>query len=755
MKVSNGGWRERLIDKIPSALAKEIDIFETEITLKKQGKIEDKIFAETRLRRGAYGQRYDNGHRHDGREERTLDFPSKGLTKGPMTVWDAPGMLRIKVPFGGMNAGRLETMADLAEEYSDGIAHVTTRQDFQLHYIHIEDSPDIMRRLAVVDMTTREACGNSVRNVTACPLAGVCRTQEFDVTPYADALMRFLLGHPDTMEFGRKFKPAFSGCRDEACGLVKMHDAGYVAVTREIAGHVQRGFQVYVGGGLGAVPYQAKVLYEFLPVEEMLPVTQAVARVYGRLGEKKNRQHARIKFLLKKLGLDEFKRLVEEERKILPYDARWTSLLNDGERFDESALNRTDFVQLNGLLPKGYREWFETNVYKQRQVGYNTVTVNLPLGDITATQLRKLADISRLFVKETVRTTVEQNIVLRWVSDSDLIPVYKELMSVKLHAPGAGTVVDLVSCPGTDTCKLGISSSRGLAAELRSRQLARYDSLDPAVRNLRIKVSGCFNSCGQHHISDLGFYGVSRNKDGFTVPHFQVILGGQWSENAGSYGLAIGAVPSKNIPTVVDRITVLFLTQREAGESFQKFTQRIGKAALKATLEDLTAIPSHDEDPSYYTDWGDAREYTIGDMGVGECAGEVVSPAEFALTASEREVFEAQLLLDKGEYDQAVHRAFGAMLQGATGLLLQIRRPAGEDANSIVNAFREQFFDTELFFDPFRGGSIAQYFFEAQAAMATDTHFSQESTHQLIEEAQLFLEGCQSCHTRLISQPTK
>src|SRR5579872_7399734 len=335
MKVSNSSWAERLAGKIPESLGREIDNFETEIALRKQGKLDERLFAETRLRRGAYGQRYDNGQRHNGKTVQQLRYPSGELTKGPNTMWDAPGMQRIKIPAGGLNADQLEALADLAEEYSDGIAHITTRQDFQLHYIHIDDTPTVMRRLAVEDITTREACGNSVRNVTACPLAGVCRTQVFDVTPYAEALMRFLLGHPDTMEFGRKFKPAFSGCRDEACGLVKMHDIGYVAAVRKVDGRTQRGFEVYIGGGLGAVPHQAKVLYDFLPVEEMMPVAQAVARVFGRLGEKRNRQKARIKFLLQKLGLEEFKRLVEEERQTLPPDPRWISLLDCTERFDE------------------------------------------------------------------------------------------------------------------------------------------------------------------------------------------------------------------------------------------------------------------------------------------------------------------------------------------------------------------------------------------------------------------------------------
>jgi len=225
-------WKEALADRIPEQLAREIEIYETQLELKRQGKVDDKLFAETRLRRGAYGQRYDNGQRHDGSAEKTLDYPGNGLTKGPETVWDAPGMQRIKIPFGGLTAAQLEVLADAAEEYSDGILHVTTRQDFQLHYVHIEDTPALMRRLAASGITTREACGNSVRNVTACPLAGVCKDEAFDVTPYSAACADFLLGHPDVQDFGRKFKIAFSGCQQHACGLVNMHDLGLIARTR-------------------------------------------------------------------------------------------------------------------------------------------------------------------------------------------------------------------------------------------------------------------------------------------------------------------------------------------------------------------------------------------------------------------------------------------------------------------------------------------------------------------------------------------
>src|SRR6266498_5900079 len=526
-------------------------------------------------------------------------------------------------------------MAELAEEYSDGIAHVTTRQDFQLHFIHIEDTPALMRRLAAVGITTREACGNVVRNVTACPFSGVCHTEAFDVTPYAHALATFLLGHPDTQDFGRKFKVAFSGCKHEACGLVSMHDMGAIAVKRIENGVEKRGFELYVGGGLGTVPHQAKLFDDFVSEEELLPLAQAISRVFARLGEKKNRNRARIKFLVAQLGIEEFKRLVLEERATLPFDPDWTAYLNDLHAFDEQPLHAA--APLNGAeRPEGFDQWIKTNIRPQRQSGYVTATVTLPLGDLTSTQLRQLADIARRFTRETIRTTVDQNIVLRWISEADLPALYLALKAIGLGQAGAGTIVDVTSCPGTDTCKLGISSSRGLAGELSTRLAAQSHTLDEAVQNLHIKVSGCFNSCGQHHVADLGFYGVSRHSGNLTVPHFQVVLGGEWGHNAGSYGLAMGAVPAKRIPEVVERLTGRYVNEREKNESFKAFIQRIGKVQVKNMLDDLTKIPSHDEDSTLYTDWGDNREFTIGDIGVGECAGEVVSHAEFGLANAER-----------------------------------------------------------------------------------------------------------------------
>ena len=739
-------WKERLKGRLPAALEEEIGIFETQLTLKRQDKIDDKIFAETRLRRGVYGQRYDNGQRHDGVETRPLSYPCEGLTKGPQTVWDAPGMQRIKIPFGGLNAEQMETLADLAEEYSDAICHVTTRQDFQLHFVHIDDTPDLMRRLAAVGITTQEACGNVVRNVTACPLAGVCSDESFDVTPYAHALTYFLLNHKDAQDFGRKFKIAFSGCTDHACGLANMHDLGLIAKTRVENGQSRRGFTFYVGGGLGAVPHQAQVLDDFVAEEEILPLAQAVCRVFARLGEKKNRARARLKFLVAKLGIEEFRRLVLEARAILPQDERWTLYMDNLGVTDEAPARPAGALP-EEPHPEGFADWMASNVMFQSQPGYAVATVCLPMGDLTSEQMRTLADITRRYNGGRARTTVEQNIVLRWISQADLPGLYTDLAAVGLAESGASTLRDITACPGTDTCKLGISSSRGLAAELRQRASACNGQLDPSVKDLKIKISGCFNSCGQHHVADIGFYGVSRKSDNHAVPHFQVVLGGQWTENAAAYGLATVAVPSKRVPEAVDRITDFYVAEREPEESFQAFIKRTGKAKIRALLQDLTKVPAYAEDSSHYSDWGDPREYSLGDMGVGECAGEVVSLTEFGLASSERQVFEAQVDLDNRDFPKASQTAFQAMLEAAKALIQVYNIDVINDADQIVEEFRRRFYDTELFHDPYAGPKFANYLFHAANGGRADT--SPAAVHRRIEEAQLFIEAAYSCYSRL------
>lgn len=741
------GWKEKLRGRIPQELGREIDIFEQQMELRKQGKIDEKVFAETRLRRGIYGQRYDNGQRHDGKRVQKLKLRPE-LIKGPDTLWDAPGMMRIKIPFGGITPEQLETLAELAEEYADGVAHITTRQDVQFHYVHIDDTPALMRRLAAAAVTTREACGNVVRNVTACPLAGICHEETFDTTPYAKACSKFLMGHPDTQDFGRKVKIAFSGCEQNPCGLVTMHDMGAVAKTRVINGEVKRGFAFYVGGGLGSVPYKAKLFDEFLPEEELLPTMQAISRVFARLGEKRNRARARLKFLIAQLGIDEFRKLVLTERERLPADPRWTEFLASVNERTEEPLKPGSALNGHGR-PEGFDDWYRTNVYRQRQPGYAAATVTLPLGDASADQLRALADIARRFVKDTLRTTVEQNILFRWISEADLPAFYQAIKTIGLGAAEAATIVDVTACPGTDTCKLGIASSRGLARELRCRLGEKSLELDEAVKNLRIKVSGCFNSCGQHHIADIGFYGINRNVRGFQVPHFQVILGGKFHDNAGEYGVPIGAVPSKRVPEAVLSITEYYVRQRLKDERFQAFVARVGKKAIKDLLEDLTKIPAPEADRSYYSDWGDPREFTLSDMGIGECAGEVVSQAEFTLAASERELFEAQLLLDAGYAQQATKLAYASMVRAAQGLVKDQNPEISEDENEIIAEFTRRFYETRLFWDRYAGGKFAEYLFKAKEFIAAGNGVDADRAVQLLQEAQLFIDAAHDCHNKV------
>lgn len=744
-------WKDELAGRSRAAWADEIDVYETQLLLKKRGKLDDKLFAETRLRRGAYGQRYDNGRRHDGVEQQALQFSSGSLQKGPETLWDAPGMQRIKIPFGKLSREQLLVLAELAEEYSDQILHVTTRQDIQLHFVHIEDTPDIMRRLAAVGITTREACGNSVRNVTACPLAGVCRDEIFDVVPYARAVAFYLLGHEAGQDMGRKFKIAFSGCWQHGCGLTGFHDIGCVARTRIKEGKLERGFEMYVGGGLGPVPQAAELLDPFVPEQELLPTAEAVCRVFSRHGERANRSRARLKFLVKKMGIEWFRDMVLTERQQLKPDARWTEFLTFLHEADETPQRPPSAdLPFEPMATDQYARWLASNVYPQRQHGYSAVTIKLPLGDFTPQQARLVAELMTRHTGDTLRTTVEQNLILRWVTNDDLPALYRSLCDAGLGESGAGQISDVTSCPGTDTCKLGISSSRGLARELR-RQLAEAEAEMPTeTRNLHIKCSGCFNSCGQHHVADIGFLGVSRNVDGRRVPHFQLVVGGQWQENARTYGLAIGAVPSKRVPEVVSRLTQAYSRDRSAGESFQAWIRRFGRKEVKALIADLTEVPSFADDPSQYSDWGDPRIYTTGDQGVGECAGEVVSPLQFALAASERHVFEAQVLLDDNKVVAAAERARTAMTHAAYWLAKELEPALSDDPSSVVGAFRRLLLEPGTFDAASVGGRFGHFLSKAHEQDLAQC--TPKSAHELIEEAQLFVDAAHQYEVKRSTQ---
>ena len=691
--------------RLPADIRREIDVFETELRRVQAGLVDDKVFTEFRLRHGVYGQRQDRVQ-----------------------------MQRIKIPMGMVSADQLIALADIAEEYAVGVLHVTTRQDFQCHYVDIGDAPNMMRRLAAAGITTKEACGNVVRNVTACPRSGVCSDETFDVTPYARAMAYFLLRHPDAQNFGRKFKVSYSGCEQHACGLGRMHDIGAIAQIRNGV----KGFKVLVGGGLGSLPHQAKLYSEFLPADEMLPLAQAVSRVFAKLGEKKNRAKARMKFLIAKLGLDEFKRLVEEERGKLPADPRWElELVEAMAGLSDEPLKGPSELALPANASEAMRRWLNANVRPQKQKGYSTAAVLLPLGDITSEQTRRLAELSRRFIKDTIRTTVDQNFVLRWVSNADLPALYEGLQEIGLGEAGAGRLKDIVACPGTDSCKLGITSSRGLAAHLHNRFSNGLSEIAGRA-DLSIKISGCFNSCGQHHIADIGFFGSVQRKQNHTAPVFQVTVGGSMQNNAESYGLAVGKIPSQNVEKTIVKLAEFYSREKQGNETLSQVVQRLGKARLRQELAELMLLPALEEAPEFYKDTRQPWQYQRS-IGVGECAGEVVDQAEFMLEDADRIHFEATIDLDEGRFAEAAGKAFQANKKAADALLFT-KGLWLSDKYDTVAEFKKFFYESDAFYRPF-----AENFFRAAVEGATD---NPEKARLRVEEATLFIEAAQGVYSQ-------
>ena len=713
--MSTNGLHERWA-RIPSEMHEEIETFETELGRFLDDKMPEKVFLEYRLRHGVYGQRQDGVQ-----------------------------MQRIKIPLGLVNAEQLEALADISEEYSVGIVHITTRQDFQMHYIDILDTPNLMRRLAEVGITTKEACGNVVRNVTACPYAGACDTEAFDVAPYATAMTYFLLRHPDAQNFGRKFKIAFSGCPDKPCGLARMHDLGAVAAVRNVDGKEERGFEVYVGGGLGAVPHQAKLYSEFVPVDDMLPLAQAISRVFAALGEKKNRARARMKFLVDKLGIEEFRRLVDEERAKLAEDPAWKDSAIDSDLYVDEPLRDGSQLDLNNaVLSDGFRAWAKTNTRAQKHDGYSHVTVFLPLGDLTAEQLRGLANIVRKYTRGTLRTMVEQNFMLRWIPNGDLPELYEDLKQIHLAAPMANSMADLTACPGTDSCKLGIASSRGFAGVLHRafvEDLEKGNGISDGKgaprTDISIKMSGCFNSCGQHHIANIGFFGTSKRTGGRVAPLFQIILGGTAENNADAYGLMAGKVVAHRAPEVVRKLTALYDAEKENGETFKACMDRLGKARLKDELAEFAEIGAEDK---FFYDNRQAWQY-VKDVGEGECAGEVVSQSEFLLDDAERFVDEALLHLDAGKTREAADTALKAMNTAVDGLLTAVGLFLTDNYDRVAE-FRKRFLETGMIFP-----GLAEYFIRASEEDLASA--DADRVRKLCEEANLLSQEAQVVYGRL------
>ncbi|MEM1413810.1 MAG: hypothetical protein AAGH15_02875 [Myxococcota bacterium] len=378
-----------------------------------------------------------------------------------------------------------------------------------------------------------------------------------------------------------------------------------------------------------------------------------------------------------------------------------------------------------------------------------------PLGDFTSDQARVFAELMRAYTGEkSCRLAVDQNVVFRWLSGADALAFFERLKAIGLADAGAGTIYEPTSCPGTDTCKLGIAASRGVTGELRRQLRVLGDELDPAVQKLRIKASGCFNGCSQHHVADLGFLGVARNVGGRKVPHFNVVLGGQWTQNAGSYGQVVGAVPSKNVPEAVKLLTDAYVAQRDGDESFQAFVKRVGKGELKKLLKPLMKVPSYEESPDHYRDWRDPREFGIGDLGVGECAGEIVPWVEHGLQTAEQELDAAQALDEAGRYAEAGAKAFGSMLTAAKALLEHLEVQVRDEPGDVVDKFREHLHETALFHDPFAKGKFASYLLKMHASRRWAAEDA-ELSHRNLDEANLFLEAAHAAYARLTAAAIK
>lgn len=567
----------------------EIDTFDDFVKRFRSGAILPDEFRRFRLQNGVYGQRQEGEQ-----------------------------MVRVKIPWGGLTAAQLEVLADVAAQSPREVGHVTTRQNMQFHFIKIDQATALLERLASVGVTTREACGNTVRNVTVGYCAGVCPKEEFDVTPYADAVARFLLRNSMNQNLPRKFKIAFSGCSDDL-GLTPIHDIGAQACHRAAGGARERGFRLLVGGGLGPSPRVAQLLEEFTPVDRLLSTVTAIIRIFDRHGNRENRNQARMKFLLDKIGIEEFRKLVLQERATV--EATMASLLPRIIIWEENAPYREAPASAGPAVEPdtpSYRRWRATNVVAQRQPMYVLIHVRLELGDITPVQLRTLAFAAREFGDGTVRSTSQQNFVLRWVQVQRIPALYRLLATVGLAEPFVERLADVTACPGADTCQLGITSSRGLATTLGA--LINNGLSDLADEpGIRIKISGCPNSCGQHHIANIGFYGGAKKFSGQQVPTYQMMLGGSLEPGEARYAKPVVRIPSKNIPGAVEALLRLYREERMAGEGFNAFLIRYGMDQLKVVLKPFTELPLPSEAPDRYIDYNSEEAFSV-QTGPGECA---------------------------------------------------------------------------------------------------------------------------------------
>jgi sulfite reductase beta subunit-like hemoprotein len=594
----------------------DIDEFVRMLDRFERAEISPEEWRRFRLLRGTYGQRQD---------------------------YDAQ-MLRVKIPQGILDAPQLEALADVADRHSRGFGHISTRQNMQFHFVPLHDVEPAMRHIADAGLTTREACGNSVRNITSCPYAGVARDEVFDVTPYSEAMSRYLLRHPLSSALPRKFKIAFEGCTSEDHAATSINDLGWRAMLAP-DGSGRRGFRVQVAGGTAIMCRSGASLYEFLPASDILMVAEAVLRVFQRYGDFEHKQRNRLKFLVKSMGWEALHAAFQQELDHvratggarLPFDPENppAEIPPNGDRLappavgDIPALVTATSVKGPGIVPpvqpgeggpgRERTEWLRTNLRPQKQSEYSQVTISLVLGDISSGQMRALALLARAYGDGMVRVTVDQNLVLRWVKSGQVPGLYRRLAAAGLARSGAGTITDVTSCPGAESCRLAVTQSRGLARLIEENLQEQPAKLLRDTADVRIKISGCPNGCGQHHVAAIGFQGSIRKIGDRVVPQYFVMLGGGAGQDAASFGRLTAKIPARRVPEAVDRLLRLYEEERTDGETAPAFFHRVEPARARKALADLESMTADDALPADFIDPGEDHAFSPEVMD-GECS---------------------------------------------------------------------------------------------------------------------------------------
>lgn len=658
---------------------KDIIDLEKKIRLFKEGKIDPEKFRSLRLARGVYGQRQ-------------------------------PGvqMIRIKIPFGKLTTKQLIRIAQVADDYSNGNLHLTTRQDVQIHFVSLDRTPELWAELERDDITLREACGNTVRNITASAEAGIDPEEPFDVSPYAHAMFSYFLRKPFCQELGRKIKIAFSSnAHDSAYTFI--HDLGFIPQIRTEHGQTFYGFKVVIAGGLGAQPILAQTAFEFLPATEIIPFTEAVLRVFDRHGERTNRHKARLKYLVSKIGLQVFLDLVEQEKKAVSFKNA------DVQPYENSPIEDKPIVDatIPSELLQSYLHWVSTNVIQQKQDDYVGVYIKVPIGNISSDNARKLAVLVELYAANDIRVTNNQSLLLKYIRKENLKALYLELYSLGLAHAGAQSTGDITACPGTDTCNLAIAGSTALSIALENvikREYSDYLS----DNQIKIKISGCMNSCGQHGLAHIGFHGSSIKVGEHVVPAVQVLLaGGALGNGNGRVAEKIIKVPTKRSLNVLRLLLSDYDANKHKTETFHSYFDRKGKMYFYQLLKPLA--DTHSLTPDEYQDWGAEQKFETA-IGIGECAGVTIDLVQTLLLEANEKSILAQEALALSRWGDAVYHAYASILHGAKALLIS----NGIECNTqvgILNDFEKEFGHENRF----RGwGNLKEFVLEINKHEATE-----------------------------------